>query len=459
MSTGSPITAPSGTSAQPSLAEKIAYGLGDTACNLVWALTFNFALYFYTDVFGIPAAVAGTMLLATRAIDSGWDLLVGWLADRTDTRWGTFRPYLLFGGIPLAVTFAVAFMTPAGGVGTRIAYACLTHGLLMLAYSVVNIPYGALSAAMTDDPDERLELNVWRMLGGQAGAMIVGTSFLPLITHFGGGDEAVGASRTVLLYAAGVAILLMVTSLCTRERVAPPRHRGQPTGWSAFASHNPNWLLLLGTGAAAMTLLVLRGSTAVYYLQHVLGWGDDLIAWWFVVAGLAGGLGTVLTRPAVHLVGRRWAMITSIAVMAAGTAPLFWLPSRSLAAILSLHALAIAASGLHCALYWTLLADTVDFAEWSSGVRPTGFMFSAGTCAQKLGVGIGAAIGGSALSLAGYVPEGPQSPPTTACILLLMSLVPAAGYALLAAVFSRYSLDDRRCRTVRADLAARRRLP
>jgi len=453
------MTNPAGTTAQPSLAERIAYGLGDTACNLVWALTFNFALYFYTDIFGIPAAVAGTMLLATRAFDSGFDLFVGWLADRTDTPWGKFRPYLLFGGVPLALIFALAFMTPAAGVGLRIAYACLTHGLLMLAYSVVNIPYGALSAAMTDDPDERLGLNVWRMLGGQAGGLVVGASFLPLITQFGGGDAAVGASRTVLLYAAAVAVLLLVTALCTRERIAPARHHGRPTGWFAFASHNADWLLLLGTGVAAMTLLVLRGSTAVYYLRNVLGWADDLTAWWFVVAGLASGVGAVLTRRAVHLVGRRWAMIISIAAMAAGTAPLFWLPSRSVAAILALHALAMVASGLHCALYWTLLADTVDFAEWSTGTRPTGFMFSAGTCAQKLGVGIGAAIGGAALSLAGYVPDGPQSPHTTTCILLLMSLVPAAGYAILAAVFSRYALDDPRCRTIRADVAARRRLP
>jgi glycoside/pentoside/hexuronide:cation symporter, GPH family len=445
-----------GMSAKPSLTEKIAYGLGDTACNLVWALTFSFALYFYTDVLHVPAAAAGAMLLAARVLDSGLDLVVGWLVDRTETRWGKFRPYLLFGGVPLALTFAAAFMTPPGGVGVRIGYACVTHGLLMLTYSVVNIPYGALPAAMTDDPDERLGLNVWRMLGGQVGALIVGTSFLPLLTRFGAGDEAVGASRTVLLYAAAVAILLLVTSLLTRERVTPPSRRGLPPGWCAFAADNPDWLLLLGTGVASMTLLVLRGSTAVYYLQHVLTWGDDRIAWWFVVAGVASGLGTVLTRPAVHVWGRRWAMVVSFAAMAAGTAPLFWLPSGSVVAILALHALAMVANGVHCALYWTLLADTVDCAEWSSGTRPTGFMFSAGSCAQKLGVGIGAAIGGAALSLAGYVPDGPQSPHATACILLLTTLVPAAGYGLVAAAFGRYSLDDRRCRGIRADLAARR---
>jgi GPH family glycoside/pentoside/hexuronide:cation symporter len=444
------------TSEKPSLAEKVAYGLGDTACNLVWALGFNFALYFYTDVFRIPAAAAGGLLLAARAVDGGFDLIVGWLADKTASRWGKFRPYLLFGSIPLGLAFVLAFTTPPGEAPLRIAYACITHCLLMLMYSVVNIPYGALSAAMSDDPDARLGLNASRMLGGQVGAVIIGSSFLPLVSRLGGGDAAAGASRAVIVYAAAAVVLLLTTFLLVRERVSPPGGDVAPARWSSFASGNPHWLLLLGTGVGSIALLVLRGSTAVYYLRHVLLWGDERISWWFLIAGLATIAGALLTAWVVGSLGRRWAMVASLAAMGLTTAPLFWMPAERVTAVLLLHALAMAANGVHCTLYWTLLADTVDFSEWSCGARPTGVMFSAGTSAQKLGVGIGAAIAGAALSANGYVANAPPSPRATACILLLMSLVPAAGYALLAAGFSRYSLDDRRCRLMREELAARR---
>jgi len=169
-----------------SLVEKVGYGLGDTASNFVWALMMNVIMYFYTDIFGITAAATGTMLLVARATDGLFDFFVGAVADRASTRWGRFRPYLLWLCVPLAVVFVAAFTTPAAAGPVKLAYAWLTYNLLMLLCSAINIPYNALSGVMTDDPLERTSLNAYRMGLAQVGGIVANTSFLWLVARLGG---------------------------------------------------------------------------------------------------------------------------------------------------------------------------------------------------------------------------------------------------------------------------------
>ena len=194
-----------------SFIEKFGYGLGDTASNFVWALMMNFIMFYYTDIFGITAAAAGTMLLFARSTDGVVDFFIGAIADRTKSKWGRFRPYLVWLCVPLAVVFVLAFTTPNLSPAGKIVWAWVTYNLLMLLYSAINIPYGALSGVMTDDPLERTSLNSYRMALAQIGGIIANSSFMMLIVKFAANNQQLGAQRTVMLFSA-IAIVLFLVS-------------------------------------------------------------------------------------------------------------------------------------------------------------------------------------------------------------------------------------------------------
>jgi GPH family glycoside/pentoside/hexuronide:cation symporter len=448
-----------GSGMKLSLVEKVGYGLGDTASNFVWALMMNFIMYFYTDIFGITAAATGTMLLVARATDGLFDFFVGAVADRTRTRWGRFRPYLLWLCVPLAVVFVAAFTTPAAADPVKLAYAWLTYNLLMLLYSAINIPYGALSGVMTDDPLERTSLNAWRMGLAQVGGIIANTSFLWLVARLGGGDNALGAQRTVALFAVAAVGLFLVTFLTTRERIQPPTTQRVSLGQDLrMLLANPHWLMMFVVGIVSITFAVIRGAAGIYYLKSYLGWAEDdgRIAAFFLAGGLAMIGGAMLTRLTVARVGKKAAFIGSLLVMAATALPFFVIPPDRWVLVFAFQVLGMLATGINATLYWTLLADTADFAEWKFHARSTGLVFSATTCAQKAGMGIGAAIAGLILDWCGYAANQEQSAAALRGILLMMSLIPAFGFAALAAVFSGYGLSEPLCHAIRADLSARR---
>jgi GPH family glycoside/pentoside/hexuronide:cation symporter len=447
-----------------SFLEKFGYGLGDTASNFVWALMMNFIMYYYTDIFGITAAAAGTMLLFARSTDGLFDFFVGAVADRTNTRWGRFRPWLLWLCVPLAVVFVLAFTTPTLAPPAKLAYAWITYNLLMLTYSAINIPYGALSGVMTDDPLERTSLNSYRMSLAQIGGIIANTSFLWLVGVLGGGDASRGAQFTVVLFSAAAVVLFLICFFTTRERIHPAaaqQTRLVDDVRTLFA--NPHWLMMFLNGIVNITFAVIRGSAGIYYLKNYLGWDDvkvfDLfpaIPLYFLLGGLAMIVGAMLTRFAVAAVGKKAAFIASMVVVALTAIPFYRLLPGQVGLVFVFHLLGMLAAGINATLYWTLVADTADFAEWKFGARTTGIIFSATTCAQKAGMGIGAAIAGFLLDHYGYRPNVPLSASAREGILLMMSLIPAAGLLLLAAAFSRYGLTEGVCRTMREDLAARR---
>jgi len=443
-----------------SLAEKVGYGLGDTASNFVWALMMNFIMYFYTDIFGITAAATGTMLLVARSTDGLFDFFVGAVADRTQTRWGKFRPYLVWLCLPLAAVFVAAFTTPQWSLPAKLAYAWVTYNLLMLLYSAINIPYGALSGVMTDDPLERTSLNAYRMGLAQVGGIIANTSFLWLIARLGGGEASVGAQRTVALFATAAVVLFLVTFFTTRERIHPPP--AQRVGlWQdvRMLLANPHWLMMFAVGIVNITFAVIRGSAGIYYLKSFLGWAEDdrRIALFFLVGGLAMIVGAMLTRRVVAVLGKKRAFIGSLAVVAATAVPFFLIRPDQAWLVFLFQSLGMLAAGVNATLYWTILADTADFAEWKFDARSTGLVFSATTCAQKAGMGIGAAIAGMLLDWYGYVPNAVQSPEALRGIVLMMSLIPAAGLAVLAAAFCTYGLTEPACERIRGELAERRR--
>lgn len=445
---------------KPGIREKVGYGLGDTASNFVWALMMNFIMFYYTDIFGITAAAAGTMLLVARCTDGIWDFFVGAVADRTKSRWGRFRPWLLWLCLPLAAVFVLAFTTPDLDAGGKLIWAWVTYNLLMLLYSAINIPYGALSGVMTDDPLERTSVNSYRMVFAQIGGIIANSSFLLLVTRLGQGSPQAGAQRTVLLFASVAVILFLISFFSTRERIQPP-----PAQKTTLRNDvrtllaNRHWLMMFGVGIVNITFAVVRGTAGIYYLKNYLIWDDGRIATFFLVGGGAMILGASLTRFAVRAIGRKNAFIGSMALVALTAIPFYWIQPEQTALVFTFHILGMIFAGINATLYWALVADTADFGEWKFGVRTTGIVFSATTSSQKAGMGLGAAAAGWLLAYFGYAANAAQSERAIHGIVLLNSLIPAIGLFGLALWFTRYGLNESLCATIRAELADRRGQP
>jgi GPH family glycoside/pentoside/hexuronide:cation symporter len=440
-----------------SIQEKVGYGLGDTASNFIWALMMNFIMFFYTDIFGITAAAAGTMLLFARCTDGIWDFFVGAVADRTKSQWGRFRPYLLWLCVPLAVVFVLAFTTPNFSAWGKLVWAWTTYNLLMLLYSAINIPYGALSGVMTDDPLERTSVNSYRMALAQIGGILANSSFLLLISYFGGTNQQLGAQRTVMLFSAVVIVFYLISFLTTRERIQPPP--AQQTKLREDVKTllaNRHWIMMFIAGIVNITFAVVRGTAGIYYLKSYLIWDDGRIATYFLIGGFAMIFGAMLTRFAVKAIGKKSSFITSMVLVSLTAIPFYWIQPDQPALVFTFQILGMIFSGINATLYWALVADTADFAEWKFGVRTTGIIFSATTSSQKAGMGLGAAFAGWLLSHFGYVAAAVQSAESIHGILLLTSLIPAAGLLCLSCLFVFYGLNENLCKTMREDLATRR---
>ncbi len=440
-----------------SIQEKVGYGLGDTASNFVWALMMNFIMFYYTDIFGITAAAAGTMLLFARCTDGVVDFFIGAAADRTKSKWGRFRPYLVWLCVPLAVVFILAFTTPNLSPAGKLVWAWVTYNLLMLLYSAINIPYGALSGVMTDDPLERTSLNSYRMSLAQIGGIIANSSFLLLIAKFGGGNQQAGAQRTVILFSSLAVVLFLISFFTTRERIQPPptqKTRLRDDLKTLFA--NRHWVMMFIAGIVNITFAVIRGTAGIYYLKSYLKWDDGRIATFFLIGGLAMIFGAMLTKFAVKAIGKKASFITSMVLVALTAIPFYWIAPDQTSLVFTFQILGMIVSGINATLYWALVADTADFAEWKFNVRTTGVVFSATTCAQKAGMGLGAAFAGWLLTHFGYVANAVQSTESIRGILLLNSLIPAAGLLCLACLFGFYGLNEAICKTMREDLAQRR---
>ena len=462
-----------------SFVEKFGYGLGDTASNFVWALMMNFIMFYYTDIFGITAAAAGTIMLFARSSDGIVDFFIGAIADRTTSKWGRFRPYLVWFSVPLAIVFVLTFTTPNISPAGKLVWAWVTYNLLMLLYSAINIPYGALSGVMTDDPLERTSLNSYRMSLAQIGGIIANSSFIVLILKFGGSNQQLGAQRTVMLFSAVAIVLFLISFWLTKERIHPPaEQKTKLTEDLKTLFRNRHWIMMFVTGIVNITFSVIRGSAGIYYLQRYLkfdtgdgiryfykwdtGHGLELfylgqIGTFFLISGMAMIFGAMMTRFAVKAIGKKAAFITSLALVALTAIPFYWIQPHQIPLVYIFQICGMIFAGINATLFWAMVADTADFQEWKYKVRTTGVAFSATTCAQKAGMGIGAAVAGYLISHFGYDPQAAvQTPEAIHGILLLVSLIPAVGLLLLSAFFTIYGLNEQICKTMREDLAQRR---
>ncbi len=451
------------------LGEKIGYGLGDMSASMFWKLFGAYLMIFYTDVFGLSAAVVGTMFLITRVWDSVFDPIVGVVADRTDTRWGKFRPYLLWLAIPFGGMAILTFYTPALGDTGKIVYAFITYSLMMMVYSAINVPYASLLGVMSPNPQDRNVLSTFRMMFAYIGSFVALLLFMPLVGAFTGGDtsqevQQYGWLMAVAVIAVACSLLFFGCFSLTKERVKAVKCEKTPlmTDIRDLLGNRP-WWILLGAGIASLVFNSIRDGATVYYFKYFVdetSYGNVTVAGIpFVLSGLylavgqaSNIIGVVLAAPIASKIGKRqtfmWAMIIATVLSVA----FYYLDRNQLMLIFLLQVVISVCAGSVFPLLWSMYADCADYSELKTGNRATGLIFSSSSMSQKFGWAIGTAITGWLLAAFGFQANAVQNEETIQGIRMFLSLLPAVGTALSVAFIFFYPLTERRMESITAEL-------
>jgi glycoside/pentoside/hexuronide:cation symporter, GPH family len=436
--------------------EKFGYALGDTASHFVWDMVGFWLMFFYTDIFGISAIAAGTIMLIARFWDMAIDPIIGIVSDRTNTKWGKFRPYILFGAVPYAILAILTFTTPNFGEVGKIVYAGVTYILLMTAYASVNLPYSALGAVMTNDSYERAGLNTYRFIAGFGGQFIVTGLALTLAKFFGGGDKAQGFQYTLILFAFLSLVFFFITFKATKERVHPPKSQVNSLGAdlkNLFT--NRAWIILAIVGIVSFIMFAIQNAAVVYYFKYYIG-NEENVQLFNVIGTVALIVALPFSKPLAKKFGNRNVFIAS-SIISGIFFILIYLPAQhNILTVYIFNIIAKMAYAPAVPLLWTMIADSADYGEWKTGRRATGLYFSAAVFAQKAGWGIGAALVGVILSLFNYAANQVQTETTITGIKLLVSVIPGVLYMSCAIFMYFYNIDARTTDMIKTELDARR---
>lgn len=481
-----------------SLKEKIGYGLGDTASHFAWDMAGMFLFFFFTDVYGISAAAAGTIMMVARIWDAISDPMIGIISDRTKTKHGKFRPYMIWFAVPLGASLVMLFTTPDFEAAGKLVWAISAYFLLSTFYTAVNLPYSALSGVMTSNSGERTLLNQYRFFLGFLGMFIVSfTMFfknflirdevrafaesiklpqgaIDLINQYKYNDAAAldttntlkefvrtqeqGAFQfiAIVLGIAGV-VLLVISYFSTKERIEPPK--GQKSNlWEDFKNvfGVKPWLILFILGIITFVLILLQGAVINQYFKYfVRNENDATLLYTLTTVSLI--IGVLLARPLTKRFEKRKVYLVCSAIAGVLTMALFIPGKDDVIMLHSINVLSKLAIAPTIPLLWAMIADTADYSEWKNKRRATGLFFSATTFAQKLGGGIATGLTGLILTIVNYDGEAIEQPEEAILsIRLLFSIVPGALYVVTAILLFWYKLDDKTVKQIEIELQERR---
>ncbi|HEX7026119.1 MAG TPA: MFS transporter [Gammaproteobacteria bacterium] len=452
--------------------EKFAYGFGDLASVLYWQTFMLYFTYFYTDVFLIPASAAATMFLVTRIWDGINDPIMGVIADRTQTRWGKYRPYLLWMCVPFAVAGVLTFTVPDLGSSGKLVWAYITFMSIMMLYTAINIPYTALLGVISPDSLERTSVSSFKFLFAFTAGIIVSATLLPMVKVLGGGNEAQGWQYTFVIYGVAFVAFFLIAFFGTRERVQPPRTQTPSLKKDVreLLTNKP-WFILLGVTLTFILFIALRNSVTVHYFKYVVGarevvlpfFGagtydfDTLVSAFNTVNQIASLIGVLFISFLARLLGKKRIFMIFYAVSIISMASFYFLSPHQIGLMFFLQIVYALTSGPLSVLLWAMYADTADYGEWKNGRRATGLIFSASTMSQKFGWAIGAYVALTLMSSFGFVPNEVQSADSLNTLVLLFSLIPAAFGVLSACLLLLYPLSDERVQEIESELKQRRK--
>jgi len=482
-----------------SIREKIGYGFGDLASCLFWTTIMTQLLFFYTDVFGLTGKAAGLMFLISRLLDAVFDVVIGMAADRTKSRWGKFRPYILFGAVPLAVFAVLTFSTPDFGTIGKLVYAYATFITFMFLYSTVNIPYTALLGVISGDSIERTSASAFKFTGAYLSGFIVSATILPLAAYFGKNDVTKGWQMVMIIYGIAAVIFLLITFLSTRERIQPiAKEKTSIKDDLKDLSKNFPWMLLFIVTILFILFVCIRMSVTTHYFKYYVGeqvvpwltnflnffnkniinpiyslfgkqqlalldvthkFGFEVLASIFNTVGQGLSLIGVLMVPwFTKVVGRKSAVIILFIVALVFTSTFYFLRPENVTMILVFQIFGSITGGPISALLWVLYADTADYSEWKTGRRATGLVFSASIMSNKIGWAVGSMIAAFILDQTGFIPNIVQNLSVLTGLKSMMSVIPSAiGLLALIILAFFYKLDEPTMKKVKEDMEERRK--
>jgi GPH family glycoside/pentoside/hexuronide:cation symporter len=446
-----------------SFKEKFGYGMGDMASNFYMGFFALFLLYYYTDVYGISAAAAATMLLVTKFIDAISDPAMGLLADRTTTKWGKYRPYLLWMAIPYALLGSLLFLGPEFGDTGKLIFAYVSYSLVMLAYTAINVPYSGLMAVIHPESGERTKAAQFRFVFASIGSLVVGASAKPLVEFFGGGDELLGFRLTIILFAVLSVAVFWYTFAVTKERVMPKKHESSIKEDMSALLVNKSWLILVVTGIFVVVGLVARFASIAYYTKYYMGDdGTNIFLWMdettlIISCGLLGQLfGALITPMLVARFEKHKLMFFVNFLHAMLLFFAFTISPDNLVLTTIVHTLGIITFGITITLLFTMYTDCVEYGEWKTGSNSAGLTVSASMFSLKFGSAVGCALPGFILAYFGFIANQSQTAESIEGIRYMFNILPAVFFLAGAVLILFYKIDRNQLTQVEKDLAERR---
>lgn len=473
------------TSQKLSIKEKIGYSLGDLAANLVFQTLMTYLAYFYTDIYGLSPTHSSIIMLVVGLIAAFiFNPIIGAIADRTTSKWGKFRPWILWTSIPLGVVALLAFTTPDFSYQGKVIYAVVTYSFLLLLYAANNLPYSALSGVITGDMGERNSLSSYRFVAVMFAQFFVQVFMLGIIKSAGNGDKAIGIEKVMTILAIVGTIMLLITFFTTKERIVPkPEQKSSVKEDLGDLVKNKPWLIMLTLTTLVFITLALKGGSYVYYFENYvdkeqLAWfikpildflssvglnhfGDDPISAGFGLFN-AGGIifmivGITLSKRLADKYGKRdifrlFLFISTLFVLA-----FYFYPPQSVSLMFISQVFHGFFYGITIPILWAMIADVADYSEWKNNRRATAIIFSAMMVGLKAGLSIGGALTTSLLGLFNYIPNSPEQPETAINgIKLLVSLFPAIPFLIGVGLLFFYEINKKMEVQIESDLKQRR---
>ncbi len=473
-------------SEQLSVLEKVGYSLGDLAANLVFQTLMTYLAYFYTDIYGLEPNHASALMLTVGLVAAfAFNPVIGALADRTNSRWGKFRPWILWTAIPLGVIALLAFSTPDFSYKGKVIYAVVTYTLLLLLYAANNLPYSALSGVITGSMKERNSMSAYRFVAVMFAQFFVQVFMLPIIETAGNGNKAAGIESVMTWLAIIGTIMLIITFFTTRERIVPkPEQRSSLKEDIGDLFRNRPWVLMLLLTTLVFITLAMKGGSYVYYFKNYVDkesltsfvtpiltslqgigmnlFGDDPVSAGFGLFN-AGGIifmivGITLSKRYADQYGKRNVFGIALFISTLFILLFLFFPPTSVKLMFLSQILHGFFYGITIPLLWAMIADVADYSEWKNGRRATAIIFSAMMVGLKGGLSIGSALLAAILGMYHYVPNSESLQPESAIngIKLLVSLFPAIPFLIGTALLFLYEIDKKMETNIETDLKARR---
>lgn len=440
-----------------SLKEKIGYGMGDAGSCMIWSVLALYLTWFYTDVYGLDPAIVGTLFLVIRVFDAFSDPVMGAICDRTRTRWGKFRPWLLWIAVPFGLGAVLMFTTPDLSMNGKIIYAWITYLVMSLIYTAINIPYCSVAGVITLNQKERMGCLSWRFFLNGLATLIISSSILPLTDWLGDGNRASGFQLTMMIMGGAATLMFLFCFSSIKERVVSIKTNETLRKDLKDIIKNDQWLLMISITFLNVFPAFIRGAVTIYYATYVMQASVGFITFFMALGVACNMLGSVMAKPLTDRFDKIKLFRIINIILGILSFALWFVDPHSLTPLLALF---IVINILHLIqsgpILWAMMSDVDDYGDWKLGKRLTGISFAGNLFMLKMGLAVAGAIVAWILSYTGYIANRPQqNTQALQGIIIMFSLLPMVSYFLSAWIVRYFKLNDTFLEKIKVDLAKR----